>query len=370
MSARSLIDVCQGWREAGDEEARESVRDAVREVLIRESSRAQAFDRAIARAGDAATEADALRAFERVGVPAKARPFRVARSFRANPPPRPWIVPDWLPEGRIGLLAGKGGRGKSWVSAQLACAIAGGDPDWLPGAPKATTEGDGHTVVVWSYEDEAEEYERRLASLRAKEGLHPFRADLGDRLHIIDASDEGPLWAPGGGGSKHTSTVGEITDTGARVRAYCEEHGARLLVVDPLAGAFACNENDRALVSRFMYAWDSWARRNACAVLIVSHPPKHPSDDDPYSGSTGWHASSRFMWSLGIPKPPKRNGKGKNGDEPQVNENPVLKNEKENYSSAGARGLYEVHRNRSGKWVASPRAPNGPGPDGGSFDFT
>ena len=369
MSPGSLIDLCQQWPHAGDEPAREAIRDAVREVLLREASQGQAFDNAIAKAAEAETDAHALRLFERVNVPARARPFNVARSFRPDPPPRRWIVPDWLPEGRIGLLAGKGGRGKSWISVQLACAIAGGDPNWLPGAPKASTDGP-QTAVIWSYEDEEDEYARRLASLRAEGGPHRFKADVGDRLHVIDASDEGPLWAPGGGGSKHTSTVGEITDTGARLREYCADHGARLLVVDPLAGAFACNENDRGLVSRFMYEWDSWARRHTCTVLIISHPPKSQSDDDPYSGSTGWHASSRFMWSFGIPKPPKRNGKRNGADQPQaVNDNPVLKNEKMNYSCADAPDLYQVIRNRSGKWAASTPAQSGIGP-GREFDFT
>ena len=90
--------------------------------------------------------------------------------------------------------------------------------------------------------------------------------------------------------------MGELTLAGEWTRHYCETHKVRLLVVDPLAAAYACNENDRGLVRAFMANWDGWARNTGCAVLIISHPPKSASD---YSGSTDWHAAARAVWTLG-----------------------------------------------------------------------
>ena len=42
------------------------------------------------------------------------------------PPPRRWLVEDWLPAGRVTLLAGQGGVGKSRLALQLAAGIASG----------------------------------------------------------------------------------------------------------------------------------------------------------------------------------------------------------------------------------------------------
>ena len=80
---------------------------------------------------------------------------------------------------------------------------------------------------------------------------------------------------------------------------------ARLLVVDPLAAAYACSENDRGLVRAFMTNLDGWARATGCAVLIVSHPPKSEAD---YSGSTDWHAAARAVWKLGTAETDAGNG--------------------------------------------------------------
>ena len=90
--------------------------------------------------------------------------------------------------------------------------------------------------------------------------------DTADRLHVIDASGEGPLWAPVGNITRY-SAVGALTDAGERLRNYCAEYPPRLLVVDNLAAAFACNENDRAMVRAFMTSWDGWARETKCAVM-------------------------------------------------------------------------------------------------------
>ena len=67
--------------------------------------------------------------------------------------------------------------------------------------------------------------------------------------------------------------------------------------MDPLAAAYACNENDRGLVRAFMASWDAWARDTGCTVLLIAHPPK---TDAAYSGSTDWHAAARAVWTLSL----------------------------------------------------------------------
>ena len=142
--------------------------------------------------------------------------------------------------------------------------------------------------MIATWEDEPDEITRRLRGMvEPQDRLEALK----DRLHVLDFAGKGAFWQPVEGGSRHTSTLGELTLAGEWTRAYCETHKARLLVVDPLAAAYACSENDRGLVRAFMTSWDGWARATDCAVLIVSHPAKAAESD--YSGSTDWHASAR-----------------------------------------------------------------------------
>ena len=104
--------------------------------------------------------------------------------------------------------------------------------------------------------------------------------------------------------------MGTLTRAGAQLRAYCELHKARLLIIDPLAAAYACNENDRGLVRAFMASWDAWARGIGCTVLLVAHPPKSNAS---YSGSTDWHAAARAVWTLDVQETGTGETKGSSG---------------------------------------------------------
>ena len=41
-------------------------------------------------------------------------------------PDREWLIEGWLPVGRLGMLSGRGGRGKSRLALQLVARMAGG----------------------------------------------------------------------------------------------------------------------------------------------------------------------------------------------------------------------------------------------------
>ena len=156
--------------------------------------------------------------------------------------------------------------------------------------------------VYASWEDEREEIGRRLAAM-ADDGLVDVKAVRG-QLRFIDLRGVGPLWAPAAGGSGHVQTRAAMTATGGRVRATCEALEARLLVIDSLAGAYAGDENTRALVRAFCADWDAWASATRCTVMLIAHPPKAPSGgsapsvDADYAGSTDWHNAARWRWAL------------------------------------------------------------------------
>ena len=265
-------------------------------------------------------------------------------------PAREWLIPGWLPVGRLGMLSGRGGRGKSRLALQLAARLAAGQGGvFVPPATSADTaavvemlhplNGDLGPVVYASWEDEREEVGRRLAAM-AKDGLVNVEAVRG-KLRFIDLRGVGPLWAPAAGGSGHVQTRAALTSAGGRVRATCEALKARLLVVDSLAGAYAGDENTRALVRAFCADWDAWASANRCTVMLIAHPPKAPSGggapsvDADYAGSTDWHNAARWRWAL-EPTPTGRTRADKTGKDAIVVAL-ALKLAKSSYGPDGAR---------------------------------
>ena len=151
----------------------------------------------------------------------------------------------------------------------------------------------GASVVFASWEDEPEEFYRRLQQIsgQAAPWVTPERLQ---GLRIVNLVGEGPIWAPEPG--RHISTMAAITATGERRRRLCEYANARLLVLDPLAAAYASDENARGLVRAFVSHWDAWGQANNCTVLMLAHPPKSAGVD--YAGSTDWQGAARALWTL------------------------------------------------------------------------
>ena len=229
-----------------------------------------------------------------------AKPLQLATWGHTPPQPRQWLVDESLPAGRVALLTGEGGAGKSRLALQLAAGVASGGDNrqWIAGANGVLRFGsavppEGASVVFASWEDEPDEFYRRLHQISGKSApwVTPQRLE---KLRLVNMVGEGPIWAPAPG--RHISTLAEITATGERLRRQCEREDARLLVLDPLAAAYAADENARGLVRAFVSHWDAWGQANNCAILILVHPPK--SAGVYYAGSTDWQGAARALWTL------------------------------------------------------------------------
>ena len=212
---------------------------------------------------------------------------------------RPWLIPGWLPDGRLAMLTGAGGVGKTFLALGIAAAAGNGGGPIMPKPDYVTTIPPpicGGPVVYLSWEDEAEEAARRLQDVEKAHGLGP--GALGQGVHYLYAAGLGPLWAPGQQSSWSISALAELTAAGRRVRAFCESKRARLLVLDPVAAVFASDENNRGLVRAFCADWDAWALATGCAVLLIAHPPK--DGPNPYSGGSDWQAAVRSLLTIEI----------------------------------------------------------------------
>lgn len=217
---------------------------------------------------------------------------------------REWLCPKWLPAGRVTMLTGAGGGGKSLLALQLAVAVASctgkdrtrgrgrnvlADPGGIGKAPKVLADGGSRPVVFATWEDENDEFLRRLHWLPDCDRSH-----LGNRFHVVNLAGTGALWGPREGG--HRDIVAELTANGMRFEAYVRETKPRLVVIDPVAGAYSANENDRSAVRAWLSHLNELAAEIGAAILLVAHPPK--TQDDEYSGSTDWRAGIRALWTL------------------------------------------------------------------------
>lgn len=213
---------------------------------------------------------------------------------------REWLIKGWLPANTLTLFTGQGGIGKSYLTLQVVAALTMGLKDcYLDPLSDSqefeTLEGGPINVVYASYEDEPIESAQRLCQIQGMLQWPDYQL-IREKLTFVDMKLHGPIW--GVSEEKHVSTRGHMLPTGDALLQICKEAGAHLLVLDPLAGAFGGNENDRTAAREFAAYMSGWAQENECAILSIAHPPKTKGVD--YSGSTDWEGSCRSMWSLKI----------------------------------------------------------------------
>lgn len=217
---------------------------------------------------------------------------------------RKWLIPAWIPENTVTMLTGQGGTGKSWLTLQILCQIACGysdaflNPNFDVPCEASKNIDAPKNIILATYEDEPEEIKRRLYALAS--GMSWITKSvkmIKQHVHILDMRGIGSIWGPGVG--EHIANTGQMLPAGFQLQDICEEKDARLLVIDPLSGAFGNNENDRTTVYDFVSSFRKWADTAHCAVLMIGHLPKSAEGRAAgFSGSTAWEASARSMMML------------------------------------------------------------------------
>lgn len=207
-----------------------------------------------------------------------------ADQFALNEPePRDWLLENSLPFGKVGMIVGAGGVGKSYFTLALGLAVASGISvcDGL-----FQVEGPGD-VLIFNVEDDQEEAHRRFHYLLAayrkaaagKIDLSSQAVDL-KKIEIYKSRLRFAFIAPGS--CAISDSVGACTDLYHEILSEAKQvDNLRLIVLDPLRRFLSGNEDSSEVVAQFIPLVERLASETGAAVLLVHHTSKQAA----YKGS-------------------------------------------------------------------------------------
>lgn len=186
----------------------------------------------------------------------------VIRASNLKPEPIRWLWPGWLAQGKLHVLAGSPGTGKTTLAIALAASVTSGGR-WPDGSRAET--GD---VLIWSGEDDP-------------------RDTLLPRLLAAEGAAEKTFFV-----STVTSEQGERSFDPARdvelLDARINQIGSvKLLIVDPIVNAVAGDSHKNGEVRRALAPLVELAQRHDIAVLGISHFSKGTAGREPLERVTG-----------------------------------------------------------------------------------
>lgn len=173
-----------------------------------------------------------------------------------------WLWQDWLAQGKVHLLAGAPGQGKTTIALAFAATVSAGGR-WPDG--RRCVPGN---VLVWSGEDDpADTLVPRLMAMGA---------DL-DRVHFVEAARIDGELLP----------FDPARDMLGLHAAADQVGDVRLLVVDPLVSAITGDSHKNTEVRRGMQPLVDLASSMGAAVVGISHLSKGTAGRDPTERVTG-----------------------------------------------------------------------------------
>jgi KaiC/GvpD/RAD55 family RecA-like ATPase len=179
--------------------------------------------------------------------------------------PITWLWDGYLPAGKLTLLAGAGGTGKSTIAFNLASTITNAGV-W-PDGTRCNVAGN---VLIWSSEDDpADTIKPRLMAV----GANPQR--YGVISGIVDEQGQ-------------SQPFDAASDMGALRDAVSAMGGISLLIIDPIVTAVTGDMHKANDVRRSLQAIVDFAGECNCAVLGITHFAK---------GTAGKNSAERVIGS-------------------------------------------------------------------------
>ena len=227
----------------------------------------------------ASERAQVWRALETAPSHSTGETVNILRADSINPEPIDWIWKEWLAQGKLHILAGTAGTGKTTLALAMAATITTGRC-WPDG-----TRAPIGDVVMWSGEDDpCDTLIPRLMAMEADRS----------KFHFVGAV---------GGGSGPRAF-----DPASDVRLLSEQFdrcgNVRLLIVDPIVSAVAADSHKNSEVRRSLQPLVDLAAKHGCALIGITHYSKGTGGRDPLervTGSLAFGALARLV--LGTAKP-------------------------------------------------------------------
>lgn len=191
-----------------------------------------------------------------------------------KPVPITWLWDGWLPAGKLTILAGTAGTGKTTLALGLAAALTSGGR-W----PDGTLCQRRGNVIIWSSEDNPADtlVPRLIAS----------GADL-KRCHFIEGVSQDGKREPFDPARDIVGLLNAVEHIG----------GASLLIIDPIVSAVSGDMHRANDVRRSLQAIVDFAEAHKCAVIGITHFAKHGAGRSPQDrviGSQAFGALARMV---------------------------------------------------------------------------
>jgi putative DNA primase/helicase len=184
-----------------------------------------------------------------------------------------WLWKNWLALGKLHIIAGQPGVGKSTIALKIAAAISSGGK--LPDGSKA----ERGAVIIWSGEDDAAD--TLIPRLEAS------GADM-NRVHIVRGVKD----------DKGKRPFDPSKDVPGLLAAVKSIGGAALIIIDPIVMAIAADSHKNAETRRGLQPLVDLSADLAAALLGVTHFTKGTEGRSPIdrvTGSLAFGALSRVV---------------------------------------------------------------------------
>jgi putative DNA primase/helicase len=190
--------------------------------------------------------------------------------------PVSWLWSGWLAAGKLHMLGGVPGTGKTTIALALAARVTRGG-HWPDGTPFKATGN----VVIWSGEDDA------------ADTLVPRLVAMGanlDCIHIVSGITDPDGQRP----------FDPAVDMAALITKAREVGDVRLLIVDPVVSSIAGDSHKNAEVRRGLAPLVAFGESLRAAVIGVTHFSKGTQGRDPLdrlTGSLAFGAAPRLVFA-------------------------------------------------------------------------